>query len=40
MNKPYLTVHDIVSVVESVAWDKVDTCLQPTNDHGCDSAAC
>ena len=37
MNKTSFTVHDLVSLVESGKWDKADICLQPPNDHGCDS---
>ena len=38
MNKTSLTVHDVVSLVKSGKWDKVNICLEPPNDHEFDSA--
>ena len=37
MNNTYFTVHDVVSMVESGEWDRVDICLEPTNDNDFDS---
>ena len=38
MNITYFTVHDVVSMVELSEWDRVDICLESTNDHDFDSA--
>ena len=38
MNNTYFTVHDIVSMVKSGEWDRVDIYLEPPNDHDFDSA--
>ena len=38
MNNTYFTVHDVVSMVESGEWERVDICLEPPNNHDFDSA--
>ena len=36
--KESFTVANIAVMVESGEWDRADLCLEPPDDHGCDSA--
>ena len=38
MNNTYFTAPNVVSMVESGEWDRLDICLEPPNDHDLDSA--
>ena len=38
MNNTYFVVHDVVLMMQSGEWDRVDICLEPPNDHDFGSA--
>ena len=38
MNNTYFVVHDVVLMMQSGEWDRVDICLEPLNDHDFGSA--
>ena len=38
INNTSFNVHDVVSMVESGEWDRVDICLELPNDHDLESA--